>query len=281
MEKLQVGIDIGGTKMFFLAKTAEGDKTRKIDTGANFSGEDADRAISSFLEELTAPPSSIGIAIPGLVNDETGEVVYCDVLPKLDGWLPLVKKESVCPVRILNDADGALIEAKHEVGSAKNLVLIVIGTAVGASFWIDNQFLRGSQGWAGELGSIPIKTGDGVITLDQLAGGSFLLKRLGMDAQQLATLVEQGDAGALAAITQAGQALGLGIATVINIFNPEVVVLAGGTLRWTGYVEAALSSAKENSVPVLWAGCRVHISSHGGTLVAQGVMRAAAELAQK
>lgn len=76
MEKIKVGIDIGGTKMLLLAKTAEGDKTRKIDIGTNFSGVDADKAISSFLEELPAPPSSIGIAIPGLVNQETGEVVY-------------------------------------------------------------------------------------------------------------------------------------------------------------------------------------------------------------
>ncbi|KOP27685.1 hypothetical protein AMR41_03670 [Hapalosiphon sp. MRB220] len=281
MEKIQVGIDIGGTKMLLLAKTAEGDKTRKIDTGANFSGEDADRAIASFLEELPAPPSSIGLAIPGLVNNETGEVVYCDVLPKLDGWLPSVKKESFCPVRVLNDADAALIEAKHEVGSARNMVLIVVGTAVGASFWVNEQFMRGAQGWAGELGSIPIMTADGIKILDQLAGGSALLQRLGIEAQQLAALVEQEDAAALAAITDAGRSLGLGITTVIHLFNPEIVVLAGGTLRWHGYVEAALSSAKEHCVPALWTGSRIHVSTHGGLLVALGVTRAAAELAQK
>ncbi len=280
MGELQVGIDIGGTKMLLLAKTADGDKSYKIDTGANFSGVDADRAISDFLQELPSPPSSIGIAVPGLVNHETGEVVYSDVLPKLDGWLPAVKKESYCPVRVLNDADAALIEAKHEVGSARNLVLIVVGTAIGASFWVDNQFLRGSQGWAGELGSIPLKTGDAIATLDQLAGGSSLLKRVGMDAQQLASLVKQGDAKALAAIADAGRSLGLGIATIIHLFNPEVIVLAGGTLAWQGYVEAALSSAQENTIPALWSGCKVHVSTHGGLLVVLGAMRAAAELAE-
>lgn len=278
MEQLQVGIDIGGTKMLLLAKTAGGNKSRKIDTGSNFSAVDADKAISSFLEELPASPSSIGIAIPGLVNQETGEVVYCDVLPKLDGWLPSVKKDSSCPVCVLNDSDAALIEAKHEVGSSGHVALVIVGTAVGASFWVNQQSLRGSQGWAGELGSIPIITADGTKMLDQLAGGSALLQRLGVDAQQLVTLVEQKDAVALDAIADAGRSLGLGIATVIHLFNPEIVVLAGGTLRWPGYVEAALSSAKEHCIPALWAGCQIHVSTQGGLLVALGVARAAAEL---
>lgn len=195
--------------------------------------------------------------------------------------MPSVKKKSFCPVRVLNDADAALIEAKHEVGSAKNMALIVVGTAVGASFWVNEQFLRGTQGWAGELGNIPIMTADGIKVLDQLAGGSALLQRLGIEAQQLATLVEQEDAAAKAAIADAGRSLGIGITTVIHLFNPEVVVLAGGTLRRHGYVEAALSSAKEHCVPALRAVSRIHVSTHGGLLVALGVARAAVELEQK
>jgi glucokinase len=280
MEKLQVGIDIGGTKMLLLAKTAGGNESRKIATGSNFSASTAEKAISSFLEELPAPPSSIGIAIPGLVDQETGKVVYSDVLPKLDGWLPSVKKDSLCPVCVLNDSDAALIEAKHEVGSAGHVALVIVGTGVGASFWVNQQFLRGAQGWAGELGSIPMMTAEGTKMLDQLASGAALLKRLGVDAQQLVTLVEQEDAVALEAIKDAGRSLGVGIATVIHLFNPEIVVLAGGTLGWHGYVEAALSSAKEHCLPALWAGCRIHVSTQGGLLVALGVARAAAELGE-
>lgn len=278
MEQLQVGIDIGGTKMLLLAKTAQGHKSRKIATGSHFSGVDADMAISSFLQELPAPPSSIGIAIAGLVNQETGQVVYSDVLPKLDGWLPSVKKDSLCPVCVLNDSDAALIEAKHEVDSAEHVALVIVGTAVGASFWMNQQFLRGTQGWAGELGAIPIMTAEGTKILDQLAGGAALLQRLGVDAQQLVTLVEQEDAVALEAIKDAGRSLGLGIATVIHLFNPEVVVLAGGTLRWRGYLEAAISSAQEHCVPQVWAGCRIYKTAHEVLLVALGVARAAAEL---
>ncbi|MCP2730131.1 ROK family protein [Limnofasciculus baicalensis] len=117
--------------------------------------------------------------------------------------------------------------------------------------------------------------------MDQLAGGSAILQRLGVDAPQLVTLVEEEDAVALAGIKDAGHALGLGIATVIHLFNPEIVVLAGGTLRWHGYVEAALSSAKEHCIAELWAGCRIHVSTQGGLLVALGVARAAAELESK
>lgn len=280
MAALEVGIDIGGTKMLLLAKTDAGNNVRKVATGPDFSGADADMVISSFLQELPAAPSSIGIAIPGLV-DQTGKVVYCDVIPKLEGWLPSVKQNSACPVCVLNDSDAALVEARHEVGAADHIALVIVGTAIGASFWVNQQSLSGAQGFAGELGGVPIMSTQGVQILDELAGGAALLKRLGIDAQQLVTLVERKDAEALAAIADAGRALGLGIATVIHLFNPNVVVLAGGTLRWHGYVDAALDSAKEHCIPELWSGTRIHVSTHGGILVALGVARTAAAAGKK
>jgi glucokinase len=280
MEQLQIGIDIGGTKMLLLAKTAAGLQSRKIATGYNFSGVDADMAIASFLEELPASPSSIGIAIPGLV-DQAGKVVSSDVLPKLNGWLPSVKKDSICPVCVLNDANAGLIEAKHEINSAGDVALVIVGTAIGASFWVNQQFLQGAQGWAGELGATPIITAEGGTNLDQLAGGAAILQRLGVDAQQLATLIEQEDAMTLEVLKDAGRWLGIGITTVIHLFNPEVVVLAGGTLNWHGYLEGALSSTQEHCIPELGKGCRIHVSVHGGRLVALGAMRAASEFEQK
>jgi len=280
MKKLQIGIDIGGTKMLLLANTATGLQFKKITTGFNFSGVDADTAIASFLKELPAPPSSIGIAIPGLVK-ESGQVISSDVLPKLNGWLPSVTKDSPCPVCVLNDSDAALIEAKHEVGLPAHITLIIVGTAIGASFWVNQQFLQGAKGWAGELGATPIVTAQGSKTLDQLAGGAALLQRLGVDTQQLTNLVEQKDAIALKAIEDAGRWLGIGIATTIHLLNPEVLVLAGGTLNWQGYLEAALSSAQEHCIPELWQECRIHVSVHGGLLVALGAMRAATEFEQK
>ncbi|MBE9207341.1 ROK family protein [Nostoc sp. LEGE 06077] len=280
MQQPQIGIDIGGTKMLLLAKTATGLQSRKIATGWEFSSVDADMAIASFLNELPAPPSSIGIAIPGLV-DESGQVIVSDVLPKLNGWLPSVKNNFLYHVCVLNDSDAALIEARHEVGSPAHITLIIVGTAIGASCWVNQQFLRGAKGWAGELGAIPIITAQGSKILDQLAGGAALLQRLGIDAQQLATLVEQQDALALDAIKDAGCWLGIGIATTIHLFNPEVLVLAGGTLNWHGYLEAALISAQKHCIPELWKECRIHVSIHGGLLVALGAMRAAAKFEQK
>jgi glucokinase len=69
-----------------------------------------------------------------------------------------------------------------------------------------------------------------------------------------------------------GYSLGLAIATVINIFNPSLIVLAGGTLRWSGYFEAALQSAQANSLPELWENCQVRQSSCGGDLVVLGAI---------
>ncbi|WP_082127289.1 ROK family protein [Calothrix sp. 336/3] len=136
----------------------------------------------------------------------------------------------------------ALFEAIHGLEANATASVIMVGTGIGAAFYVNGQVLRGTSGWAGELGSIPISSvvGNSSQTLDRLASGAAIVKKLGVDGEQLSALVDRGDSHTLEAIREAGYSLGLGIATVINIFNPSLIVLAGGTLRWSGYLEAAL-----------------------------------------
>jgi glucokinase len=123
-----------------------------------------------------------------------------------------------------------------------------------------------------------------------LASGAAILQRLGVESvhvreacpkdsvtpaeYRLISLVQEGNSNALKVISEAGHFLGIGIATVINIFNPSLIILAGGTLRWSGYFEAALQSTKAFSLPELWANCQVQQSDRGGDLVALGAIRA-------
>jgi glucokinase len=111
-----------------------------------------------------------------------------------------------------------------------------------------------------------------------LASGAAILQKLGIDVGRLNQLVQQSDRHALEAIREAGYFLGLGIATVINIFNPSLIVLAGGTLKWSGYFEAAIKSAAMSSLPELWSACQVRQNNQGGDLVALGAIRAAEDL---
>jgi glucokinase len=268
-EHLQVGIDIGGSKMLLLATSIDRQIRDRIDTGQNFAAADAQAEIERFVRTLPTPPRSIGIAIPGLV-DRHGVVIACDVLPRLVGWQPVRALSSICPVHALNDAEAALVQVVADLQPQKVIAVVMVGTGIGAAIWINGAIFRGANGWAGELGSMPM--GDGR-TLDEWGSGAAVVAEIGVSAPVIADMAEGGESVTLETIEQAGSALGLGLATLINLLNPEAIVLAGGTLRWRGYLDAALESAQEYALPDLWAACQLQVSPHGGDLVALGAAR--------
>ncbi|PSB44055.1 ROK family protein [Chamaesiphon polymorphus] len=265
---IQVGIDIGGTKMLAIARSSDIHARSQITTGKDFSADDAQKAIDRFIHTLSTPPDSIGIAVPGLV-DPHGVVIACDVLPQLVGWQPAIALASICKVNVLNDAEAALMQVVSNIQPQAVAAVVMVGTGIGAAIYAHGMVLRGANGWAGELGSIPIEGK----TLDAQASGAAILQELGVDIDRLSDLVAAGDSRALQAIEQAGSKFGLGLATLINLLNPEAIVLAGGTLRWQGYLEAALESVERHSLDDLRAVCSIEVSPHGGDLVALGATR--------
>jgi predicted NBD/HSP70 family sugar kinase len=102
------------------------------------------------------------------------------------------------------------------------------------------------------------------------------LLRCGVTATELSARLAHGDGPLHAMVADAGRALGLGLATLVNLLNPDLIVLGGGTLAYTGYVAAALQQAEASSFPALWRCCRVIVSPHGERLVARGAAAAAA-----
>jgi glucokinase len=265
--QIRVGIDLGGTKMLAISTSSDRQHRSQIATGKDFCAANAQAAIEQFIDTLPAPPRSIGIAIPGLV-DPDGVVIACDVLPKLVGWQPAIGFSSIGTVSVFNDAEAALMQVVKQLQPQTVAVVVMVGTGIGAAIYVNGKVLRGARGWAGELGSLPMGA-DGK-TLDELASGAAILQQLDVDADRLSSLVAINDIAALQTIESAGSSLGKGLATLINLLNPESIVLAGGTLRWQGYLAAAISSAQRSSLPELWAVCRVEISGDGEDLVALG-----------
>jgi glucokinase len=268
---IQVGVDIGGTKMLAIARSTDIHARSQLTTGKDFSAAAAQIEIERFIQTLAAPPAAIGIAIPGLV-DPHGVVIACDVLPQLVGWQPASTLSSICPVKVLNDAEAALVQVVADLQPQKVIVVVMVGTGIGAAIWINGAIFRGANGWAGELGSMPM--GDGR-TLDECASGSAILSEFpDNSAKVIAAMAEGGESVILEIIEQAGSALGMGLATLINLLDPEAIVLGGGTLRWRGYLNAAIDSAQKYTQPDLWAACQLQVSPHGGDLVALGATRA-------
>jgi glucokinase len=286
----RIGLDIGGTKVLIAAVWPGRTELHSAPTGRTAGPEVIERELRTFLTRLGARPSLIGVAVPGLVGSG-GEVIACDVLPRLDGWSTaslgdldgagaghrVEGQAGRVPVHALNDVDAGLLEEFWDLPAVPAIpaVLVLSGTGIGAALAIGGAPYRGADGWAGELGSIPIQAAERTATLDELASGASLTVRLGIDGETLACRAVAGDAKALRAIAAAGAALGLGLATVVNLLNPRLLVVGGGTVALPGYLAAALDSASRAAMPDPWRACTVRESRRGKALVALGAVRAA------
>ena len=270
----KIGLDLGGTKLLMVAEGPGGRAVERVSTGMAFDGRALSAAVASFLESHRDAASAVGLAIPGLVGP--GPVVQaCDVLPGIVGWRP---PASLTGRRfaMINDAAAALAEECHDAPAEVTAAVVMVGTGIGAAIQVEGRPFGGANGWAGELGSIPIASGaDGVRTLDQLASGQALVTRLGTDGAAVRARVDAGDEVARKAVQEAGTALGLGLAALIDIVNPALVSIGGGLSELPGYLEAALASAESHTLPDLWRACRVRPVRAGELVAALGAARVA------
>jgi glucokinase len=295
------GIDVGGTKVAVGAVDGAS-VTREVEHPTDLSGPDALLdGIEAGVKELTAavgPPEAIGIGVPSQVHFDTGTVLASVNIP-LAG-LPLRKElgdRFGVPVFVDNDANCAGLAEAHLVPDppAKYLVMLTLGTGVGGGVIIDGRIFRGATGLGAELGHVVIDAsaddgGNGDTfprpgSLEWFCSGTGLeleadrraredpgsgLGRVhtvkghvsGRDAE---TLASGEDASALELFAWHGRYLGMGIASVVNTFEPEHVVIGGGLSRAAHlFLEPARSEAARWALPALWERASLRLA-RGGT----------------
>jgi predicted NBD/HSP70 family sugar kinase len=272
--EMKVGLDLGGTKLLMVADSPEGRVVTRVATGRAFDGPALEAAVGAFLAQLGRRPEALGLAVPGLVGAGP-RVQACDLLPALVGWEPSAAVRGPWAFRMVNDAEAALREECHDAPPDATGAVVMAGTGIGAALLVHGRPFGGALGWAGELGSAPLATKDGVRVLDQIASGEALVTRLGIDGAALHGRAAAGDPQTLAAIEEAGAALGLGLATLMVLFNPSFVSVGGGLLELPGYFDAAQASAERQALPDLWRACRVRRVRAGELVAALGAARAA------
>lgn len=267
---ISLGVDIGGTKMMLLVEYKGEKVSRTVPTGKECTPDKIRKEIIKFVSNLPFTIDCMGVAVPGLV-EQGQKVVISDVLPHIAGMDANFLKINNIPVYMINDVKAALI---RETNLNKNIdtVVIMVGTGIAAGIRQNGHFTNGHKGWAGELGSIPISTEIGIKTLDELASGASIIARANTDANTLNKRLEQNDNDTREVIRSAGGYLGLGISTVINLLNPQRIILGGGTIKYDGYFESAVQVAKKNTLPELWEVCTVEKSKEAKHMVAQGAM---------
>ena len=185
----------------------------------------------------------VGIGISGFVDAARGIELYSPIL----GWreVPLAAPLSQLvglPVYLENDVNAlTLAERWYGAGRAfRNFVCVTVGEGIGAGVVIGGELYRGATGGAGELGHTTINP-DGPRCrcgergcLEVYASDRFLLsqaKALGYESiEELAAVARDGDRAAQAVFTEMGRALGIGVKNLVNLLNPEAVVLGGERL---------------------------------------------------
>jgi glucokinase len=252
-----IGIDIGGTLIKTVAVSRDGEllyrdtiETRDV---AAYSDPAASKSlnvqywvrslgeqIEKIKEALSSAASCIGIAAPGIV-DEKGTSV-ASMPGRLKGLEGLVWSEVLdqpCIALVLNDAHAALL-GETWIGSAagiRNVAMITLGTGVGGALMMDGKLVRGTIGRAGHIGHICLDP-YGIYSICRAPGGlewfvgDYSIKeRSGGKYSSTRELVEDYKKGkhfASSLWLYTVRALACGIVSVINLVDPEAVVLGGG-----------------------------------------------------
>jgi predicted NBD/HSP70 family sugar kinase len=201
-------------------------------------------------DELGQPLLGGGLALPGVVS-ANGTVLRAPNLPSLTGTMPgrqLAAALGLPRLLVDNEANlGALASLRAEPGVGSDFVYVSGEIGVGAGLVVAGELFRGVHGFAGELGHVVV-TEDGpecgcggAGCVEQYAGQEVLLRTAGQpDLEGLEAAVASGDPAALAAVEQAGSALGVGLASLLNVMDLPNVVLGGMYARLFEAITPAL-----------------------------------------
>ncbi len=261
-----VGVDMGASHITAIVSDYSSrvirDKEIRIDIakGPEYCLEQLDRLVQQIIAECgihLGEISSIGVGVPGPVVNERGVVSSPPIMPGWDNY-PIrssLEKKWGCNVSLNNDAElGALGEWAYGVGRGEeNLAYIKVGTGIGAGLMLKSNIYHGVTGTAGEIGHVTINENGPVCTcgnhgcLEAFAGGKAIINRayeelrkgrrseligLGdiyqISMNDIVSAARKGDLLSQQLLSEAGTYLGTAIASLVNLFNPSIVVIGGG-----------------------------------------------------
>lgn len=296
-DALRIGIDLGGTKIAGIVLEADGAtraESRVPTPRGNYEGTlDAIAGLVAALERQAGTAgASVGVGMPGAISRATGLIknansVWLNGRPFAEDLAARLGR----PVRVENDANClAVSEAVDGAGAGEAIVwAIILGTGVGSGIALQGQALTGRNAIAGEWGHNPLpwprddeRPGPACycgrhgcletwLSGPGLSADFFRSTGESRSGEEIVARAEGGDAVALAAMARHRDRLGRGIAHVVNILDPDVIVLGGGLSQVEGLV-AALPEAIAPHVFTDTFDTPVRASRHGD---ASGVRGAA------
>jgi glucokinase len=240
-------------------------------------------AVSEYKKQSGASDGlkAISLVVPGTVNVDAGTVVKAPNLPCLDGF-PLASeltKELGLPAILENDANAAAVGEMWQ-GAARGcrtIICVTLGTGVGGGIILDGELWRGVDGAAAEIGHMCVDPFGGVACtcgsrgcLEVFASATAIVRMTreasprypdsvlhdaqALTAQAIFAAGLKGDELALEIFRRMGVYLGIGLANLINILNPEMIVIGGGVVNgWDLFEKHMLQQVEERAFPLLAA----------------------------
>jgi glucokinase len=291
-------IDLGGTKMLAAIISNEGQvlAQERILTLADEGPESVINRMLSVIDRLLtltdiAPHQldSISIAAAGVINLDQGIIT---VSPNLPGWhnVPLrdiMNEKYKINTFLVNDANAAAL-GEHRFGAGKgvnNLIYLTVSTGIGGGIIINGKLYSGSCGIAGEIGHMSIDINGprcncgNIGCLEVLASGTAVAKEAirrvshgeessltrivegkleNITAKEVALAAQEGDSLASEVISRAATFLGIGMVNLVNIFNPEMIIVGGGMAKMGDLLlNPARRIVKERAFPLAAQAVRI------------------------
>jgi glucokinase len=298
-----IALDLGGTKLAAGAVNRDGTVVRRAKHRTDTSSQDAlvaqlERVIGELVSDETG---ALGVGIPSLIDQRAGRAGSSVNVPLagVDLRDRLVERFEL-PVALENDANAAAL-AEHRFGAGRgtdHMVMLTLGTGIGGGLVLNGELYRGALGMAGELGHVTIDIDGppcqgfcpGIGHLEALASGTAADGLAGRTAAEhpdgalgralaagreidpplTVELARAGEEDALAVLAEIGYRLGVGIASYVNVFNPEVVVVGGGLSAAGDLVlEPARRVVAEHALPAARESVRIvqaELGPHAGLI---------------
>ncbi len=289
-------VDLGGTNLRAANISRDGQIHERVRSATPGSRPAADvvSAIAAAVRECEVEASKRGahvagvsVVIPGSVHVETGVVLNAPNIPSLPGYelAPALERALGRPVLLENDANAAALGEMWQ-GAARGhqtILCLTLGTGVGGGIILDGKLWRGADGTAGEIGHTTVDPFGGVkckcgntgclevyasataivrMAREALARHpSSLLHSIAADeltAEKIFSAAIADEELALEVFGRMGAYLGIAIANVVNIFNPEMIVIGGGvSAAWELFAQHARAEVMKRAFPVPAQRCQI------------------------
>jgi glucokinase len=245
-----LGVDLGGTNIKFAVIEIDGSNIKEviknqIATEAKNGPEHVTDRISNLIKRIDGemPIAGVAVAVPGIFNHDTGEILLFPNLPGAWENFPFTKKLSETTgksIALINDAR-AFCLAESTLGAGRGhrfVACIVMGTGVGGGLVIDGKVHEGATRGAGEIAH-QVVAPDGPVCgcgtrgcVEALTSSAAISAMANTNTPEEAyERAKAGDEKAIAAFRSAGKWLGIALANVNAVFSPEVFIVGGGVAQ--------------------------------------------------